>query len=131
MRFTMQSEAEFSVWLRSHLSKYGHVQRIENTVGNGVPDLVWCYQGITRWLELKVGCGYPQLRPEQYAWGLRHVRAGGRVYVVRYCPVHLDLHLHQFGQFEVKPHGKYVEIRTPPYFSCKASNFSGLLQSIT
>lgn len=79
---TITCEKEFSAWLVKKLP--GHVQRVENTVGNGVPDINVCYKEKEYWIETKVAAGAPLLRKEQYAWGTRRAKEGGIVEVWSY-----------------------------------------------
>jgi len=60
-----------------------HWQRVETwSTGFGVPDLNGCGNGVEFWIECKQtdGCKI-NLRPEQIAWAMRRMRAGGRVYI--------------------------------------------------
>lgn len=79
-------------WLKDHLkelrpSKH-HVQRVENAVAKGVPDVEGCVDGTSFWCELKVA--YPmanehvRVRIEQCQvnWAIRRRRAGGRSWVL-------------------------------------------------
>lgn len=58
------------------------MQRIENLVGVGTPDVEACYQGIAFWIELKAINDQENLdvevSPEQVMWHRRRARAGGR-----------------------------------------------------
>lgn len=73
-------------WLRSHHPS-AHWQRVENTVGTGVPDVNGCKNGVEVWVELKEGVKLSsgivriKIRREQNAWLLRRHRAGGLVYL--------------------------------------------------
>lgn len=58
-------------------------QRLEVATARGVPDVNACHNGNEIWIELKVASkGQIELRKEQYVWGLRRARAGGKVFVV-------------------------------------------------
>jgi len=59
-----------------------HLQRIETSTSNGVPDLNVCYSGREFWIELKTkkGTFLSQMRNEQISWTLRRVWAGGRCF---------------------------------------------------
>lgn len=67
---------------KDHLPDF-HWQSIETAgTGRGVPDSNYCFKGSEGWVEFKITKGYSVgLRPEQTAWILRRVRAGGRVFV--------------------------------------------------
>lgn len=79
------SEKAFSQWLMSKLP--GDAQRIETTIGRGIPDITWCNDGTEVWIETKVGPkNHIRLRPEQYAWGSRRAVAGGVVLVIAETP---------------------------------------------
>ena len=49
------NEAELWKLLKKNVP--GHMVRIENLVGRGVPDVHACHRGKTLWLELKIGKG--------------------------------------------------------------------------
>jgi hypothetical protein len=61
----------------------GHVSMVESPeTSPGVPDLNWCVDGQEGWTELKVqqkDGSAPEIRPAQYAWIRRRIRAGGKV----------------------------------------------------
>lgn len=60
-----------------------HLQRIENSVGNGVPDTNGCLEGRDFWLELKIAKGNRvELTPLQAAWLQTRAKAQGRAFVV-------------------------------------------------
>lgn len=67
-----------------------HIERIENAVGAGHPDVECCYLGVQSWIEQKVAkrparattklrFGSP-LRDSQYEWALKRIAASGRVF---------------------------------------------------
>jgi hypothetical protein len=77
-----------------------HMERVENAVANGTPDVDFCINGVSGKLELKWGVrrASPQaavlgkrrgMRRSQVVWAMRRVRAGGRVFVVVGCPQHV------------------------------------------
>ncbi len=47
----MTPEQKFWQLLKPHVP--GHVDRIENSASVGIPDVCYCYRGLTTWLELK------------------------------------------------------------------------------
>ncbi len=49
----MSSERALWQTVRRHLSPHGLFHRIENRIGAGTPDVVYCIKGRTGWLELK------------------------------------------------------------------------------
>jgi hypothetical protein len=67
---------------RAHLPAF-HIVAIETGgTGRGIPDLEYCYQGKTGWIECKQTSGFAVgLQPEQVAWLTRRARAGGRCWV--------------------------------------------------
>lgn len=72
------SEAAFRTKLISLLKPHGHVQRIETTTGNGVPDLNFCSPSTGEvWIELKAWGKQPT--PLQRAWSRRRCDSGGVV----------------------------------------------------
>lgn len=60
-----------------------HFQSIESgATGLGIPDLEYCCDGISGWIETKKSDGWVvDFRPHQVAWIERRERAGGRVFV--------------------------------------------------
>jgi hypothetical protein len=58
-----------------------HWQSVETGgVGRGVPDANYCHDGREGWVEFKTAqASAVRVRPEQVAWALRRVRAGGLV----------------------------------------------------
>lgn len=60
-----------------------HLQRLESSVGNGVPDVNGCLAGRDFWLELKLVTGNQvKLTPLQAAWLKTRAEAGGRSFVL-------------------------------------------------
>lgn len=106
----MKPEQAFYQMIRPHL--LGHVQRIENTAGDGAPDLNICYGGKEMWVELKVAIsGEVVLRKEQYAWMTRRHQNLGKCFVIA---LHGDLIRIYVAPFDVTPHGtgkKYVRLQ--------------------
>lgn len=82
-------------WLKDHLPELRplkhDVQRIENAVATGTPDVEGCIDGETFWCELKVA--YPmfgdrwrvKITTSQVRRALRRERAGGRSWVLVRC----------------------------------------------
>lgn len=75
-------EQQFWKMLCGHLPRGAHRFRIENSVGQGMPDANVTFNGKEIWMELKVIEGPCLIRKYQHIFGLQHSRAGGRVYVV-------------------------------------------------
>lgn len=74
-------------WLRP----YGDVQRVENRVGPGTPDMNGVTNGAEWWIENKWLHHFssrggpvllPKFRPEQRVWMRRRGQAGGRVFLL-------------------------------------------------
>lgn len=78
----MTPEQRFKRWFVHNSPPSWHVQCIESSTGNGIPDVNLCAHGLEIWLELKAGTPQPKLRPEQLAWLTRRNTAGGRAYVL-------------------------------------------------
>lgn len=80
-------------WLSNARRELGaalHMERIENMVGAGHPDVELCYAGVQAWIEQKVAkrparkttvlrFGSP-LRDSQKEWAEKRIAAGGRVW---------------------------------------------------
>lgn len=71
----------------------GRMDRVENGVCDGMPDVSLCAGGVDTWVELKYVAKWPSrantrvlgdrgLRTEQINWHLRHARAGGSSWVL-------------------------------------------------
>lgn len=90
--------SESALWkrMRGGIADYCFVQRLENLVGTGVPDVVLHDRktGKEAWVELKYRPGYPKrgstcvfsgdygLRPDQKAWIYERALAGVNIWVV-------------------------------------------------
>lgn len=83
-------------WLKTHLKELRplkhDVQRIENSIAKGTPDVEGCIDGETFWCELKVAYVLKadkiriKITVDQVRRAQRRVRAGGRSWVlVRVC----------------------------------------------
>lgn len=62
----------------------GYITRIENSAGNGMPDVHVTFNGKDFWIELKIAraCGTVLLRKEQRVWMFHRSRYGGKVWVL-------------------------------------------------
>ena len=66
------------------------LQKIESSLmGNGIPDLYYCIDGKSGWIEVKVARVFadeswqcPHVRPEQILWHARHAQARGVSWVL-------------------------------------------------
>lgn len=68
--------------LRSRALPY-RVERVENLVGEGMPDVSMTVDGADVWVELKVRRrGRVKFEPQQPSWHERHRGAGGAVFVL-------------------------------------------------
>ena len=66
---SLQPEAQFWSTLKKNLPKNWFVNRIENRIGGGVPDVYICIDGYSIWLELKVTKSHRvSVSPHQIAW---------------------------------------------------------------
>lgn len=78
----MTPEKTYYNWLVRNSPIGWHWQRIENVIGRGTPDVsVGIPNQHEVWLELKSTKG--AVRPEQRAWMLRRLAAGGRCLILR------------------------------------------------
>lgn len=89
----MTPEQKFYYLIKDHIP--GHVNRIENSTGVGIPDINFCFNGLETWLELKANInllvvpdeviqipfGTKKLRDSQIIWHGQRTKAGGRVLV--------------------------------------------------
>lgn len=85
-------EANLWKWLkraRAHYREDLHMKRVENSVGNGMPDVEGCLCGEQFFLELKCSARPARIttnikvrfEPEQIPWMIRRSNAGGRAFV--------------------------------------------------
>ena len=81
------TEAAFWQSVKKGLTSNGlgvnlQLDRIENSVGNGMSDVSACCDGVERWLELKIMHGNQlKFQPSQVAW-ITRAQAVGRVVLV-------------------------------------------------
>ena len=75
-----------------------HLQRIETSTSNGVPDLNGCCSGREFWMELKTkkGTFLSQMRNEQVSWTLKRVLSGGRCFGLSHWQSVYKLHLMEY-----------------------------------
>lgn len=136
-------EKKFYAWFRDGLAKSGriHIQRIENTVSPGVPDINIC-DGESQqesWIELKILL--PEgivLRKEQYAWGMKRAFCGGNVYIISLDVIQDVINIYVFPRTEldrrldIEPRGnqnKYVRIVSEPHWvTIKRNGVSTILK---
>ena len=86
------SEASLSTAFRKHLGKHGHIERVENMVNVGTPDVNYVLDGCEGWVELKCIPAWPvrsdtlvrvpHYTPEQRIWHRERKAAGGKVFVL-------------------------------------------------
>lgn len=70
-------ESEFYKKIREPLMKRGHLSRIENKAGAGVPDVTFATSGMEFWLELKVEKGnLLYFEPSQPIWMKERIKVG-------------------------------------------------------
>ena len=77
--------------IRDNLGHEWDTQRIESTIGRGIPDITTCHRSTGEiWIEAKAGPNplKPRLRPEQYAWAKRRAHFGGRCCVITQDKAH-------------------------------------------
>lgn len=76
--------------MHKHLKGHAglHIQRVENVVGAGTPDVEGCLNGNTFWIELKQATVYQngncriKFQPKQPGWLKRRVASGGKAFVL-------------------------------------------------
>lgn len=85
---SQQPEAQFWSTLKRNLPKHWFVNRIENRMGGGVPDLYICIDGKSLWLELKVTKSHRvNVSPNQIAWHYSFNRSqGASFFLVKTLP---------------------------------------------
>lgn len=86
----MAEYKESQLWtlLRNGFKKSpgAHLTRIENITSSGVPDVILTYNGITRFIELKVAehKHFLYFRHAQIIWAIEEIKAGGRPLCIFY-----------------------------------------------
>lgn len=79
---------------RTHLPQF-HWTSVESPLTvQGIPDTNYCHRGSEGWIEnkkVKLGSdGVVVVRPEQFAWHERRLRAGGKVFIAVRWPAKDD-----------------------------------------
>ena len=75
---SQQPEAQFWSTLKRNLPNTWFVNRIENRIGGGVPDVYICINGKSIWLELKVTKSHRiSISPNQIAWHYSYYQSKG------------------------------------------------------
>lgn len=106
----MKPEARFRKNLTDNLNPEWHIQNIESTINNGVPDMNIAIPFIGEiWLEIKHQ--KPALRREQLAWIRKRQILGQAVGVL--CKKASGLHL-WLSRFDVEATASGIIIKTPP-----------------
>ena len=78
----MKPESKFWKQVKENLSEI-HWTRLENRIGQGIPDCYGISAGISVWLELKViRSNKIVLSPFQKSWNYNHSLQGGRNFIV-------------------------------------------------
>jgi hypothetical protein len=79
----MRSDGGLRQLLRKHLPQVHWVTVESRATESGIPDVEYCFEGKSGWIECKVTRGWSvSIRPAQVAWILRRTRAGGRVFIL-------------------------------------------------
>ena len=74
---------EKDFWRSIQPKLHGHVNRVENIAGVGIPDVNICHNGIETWVELKVATGkYLLFEWTQLSWFKHRGKEKGRVKIV-------------------------------------------------
>jgi hypothetical protein len=120
-------ESQFWALVRGKLP--GDVERIENALTRGTPDVNGCYDGLDYWLELKILDDKNRcvLRPEQLLWHRKRQAHGGHVLVlarnedvIKVYQVQRDMSLYELWSC-AKPFNWTVFtgllLTTPPFIS--------------
>ena len=110
-----QREKDF--WNRIANKVPGHVQRIETTIGCGIPDVNACYLGIEAWIELKIVDPVIGIlvRTAQWSWHNRRMFHGGsKKCILLAHDIASDRIIYiPFGLMKIIPYGnvgKYVQV---------------------
>lgn len=94
----IKPERKLYLDLRKSLEKHRknvHIVRIENLVGQGVPDTHITYFATSFWLELKVSdAKKPPLSKYQIAWHMQHADAGGHSWILQRTQKHERMKLY-------------------------------------
>lgn len=107
------NQLEKQFWGTIQPMMFGHVQRIENTAGVGVPDVNICYKGREYWIELKVCQPEILVRVEQWAWHNRRMANGGKCFLLAYSYEEETAYFAPTFLLKVKAYGtqrRYVQV---------------------
>jgi len=128
-----EEEKKFYQWFRTQMNEHQvHIQRIENTVGSGIPDVNLCHKGNEAWVELKILTnGRTLLRGVQYAWGIKRSQAGGKVWVLCLDTRTEAIFMYRFPKVRVERYAKkYLAVTsTPQFLTYKKTKFN-LLETL-
>lgn len=98
----MSESSDYASMRRNMPEPMDRLDRIENVLVPGMPDVNYCAEGVENWIEMKSPTepkrpGTPlfgsnhQLSVDQKNWFLRHRNAGGRGWILVCTDVHLAL----------------------------------------
>lgn len=105
----MNPESKFSHRFCDQILIRGHYQRIEASSGSGIPDINYAHNGMECWIETKIADGWKvRLRPYQWAWMQRRIRASGKVSVV--AEVGVMIAIFRAEKMRVHSNGMYLQI---------------------
>ena len=79
----MSKESRFWKDLKTNF-RLSWMSRIENALGNGTPDVHYCHNGHSGWIELKAEQTFPNkidFEPGQPLWHEKYWRSGGNCFV--------------------------------------------------
>lgn len=138
------SEARLWQRMRNGITPFAFAQRMENLVGEGVPDVWLCSRenGQGAWVELKYRAVAPVrastpiftmsygLRPEQVSWIYSRAVAGAAIYVLGQC-----------GDWVFLIHGRYARdlagmaaddlvLTADWYGSARRTDWEGMLKAV-
>ena len=78
----MKPESKFWKQVKENLTDI-HWTRLENRIGQGIPDCYGIFEGISIWVELKViRSNKIVLSPFQKSWNYNHSLQGGRNFII-------------------------------------------------
>lgn len=115
----------------------GDVQRIETSVGSGVPDMICCHKGVEYWVEAKVANPGILLRPAQLAWMMRRSRHNSLIFIMSADKLRTELTIHHYP-VECTFMTRYWRVKSAPNHTIKwrdlpkffTSKFTSLLESM-
>lgn len=109
----MNESSFFNSLLKPRLKSWGDYCRVENSVGNGIPDVNYAIQNIEGWIETKVSKGqFLYFEKFQIPWIKKRIKHSRTTWVLALCGDEINLYSgDQISNAEREPYRKWVRIK--------------------